>query len=161
MSEHTPGPWKVEDFDPDYVDKSIKRIHIFNGMFQVASAVGDDFETRQVNARLIAAAPDMLGACRSALRALEDNVRPGPMDEDAKAGLCIAITRATGRAFAKPCLACSTGAMAGPIPGALSNGERCDTCKVYPSDKAAREAIREAIAKAVTKAKDVHRSPAA
>ena len=35
------------------------------------------------------------------------------------------------------CLACTTGTMAGPILGVLSNGERCDNCGVYPTDAAA------------------------
>lgn len=41
----------------------------------------------------------------------------------------------------RPCKACTTGTMAGPIPGTLANGERCDTCKHYASDEEAREAI--------------------
>ena len=43
------------------------------------------------------------------------------------------------------CEACTTGTMAGPIPGTLSNGERCDTCDIYDSDHAA---VIAAIAKA-------------
>lgn len=47
-------------------------------------------------AQLFAAAPDMLGACRSALRALKDNLDPGCMDADAIGGLEAAIASATG-----------------------------------------------------------------
>lgn len=39
------------------------------------------------------------------------------------------------------CAACTTGDMAGPILGVLSNGERCDTCGVYPTDEAAASAL--------------------
>ena len=38
------------------------------------------------------------------------------------------------------CEACSTGTMAGPIPGVLSNGERCDSCEVFKSDHDAQKA---------------------
>lgn len=37
---------------------------------------------------------ELLGACRSALRALQDNLEPGPMDEDAINGLKAAIKAA-------------------------------------------------------------------
>ena len=42
------------------------------------------------------------------------------------------------------CIECTTGAMAGPIPGTLANGERCDTCEVYASDREAWLAIANA-----------------
>lgn len=45
-------------------------------------------------ARLFAASEELLGACKSALRALEDNLDPGPMDEDAKTALRLAIFKA-------------------------------------------------------------------
>jgi hypothetical protein len=31
--------------------------------------------------------------------------------------------------------------MAGPIPGVLSNGERCDSCEIFESDKSAQRAV--------------------
>jgi len=43
---------------------------------------------------LHASAEAMLGACKSALRALKDNLDPGPMDEDAKTALKIVISQA-------------------------------------------------------------------
>ena len=51
---------------------------------------------QEANARLIAAAPELLGACKSALRALEDNLAPGPMDGDAKTALRLVIAQAEG-----------------------------------------------------------------
>jgi hypothetical protein len=80
---HTPGPWCVEG----------SYVHGPDGKRFLA--VASDGEG-QANARLIAAAPTMLAACMSALRALEDNLQPGPMDEDAKEGLRAAIAKATG-----------------------------------------------------------------
>lgn len=35
---------------------------------------------------------EVLGACKSALRALEDNLRPGPMDEDSKVALRLILS---------------------------------------------------------------------
>ena len=52
-------------------------------------------QDRIANARLIAAAPELLAACIFALRALEDNLQPGPIDRDAKEGLRAAIAKAT------------------------------------------------------------------
>ena len=53
-------------------------------------------------ADLWAAAPKLLGACKSALRALQENLAPGPMDGeqianelDAITGLLAAIEKAT------------------------------------------------------------------
>ena len=83
--EHTPGPWTVDN----------QYIHGPDGIRFLAVA-GDG--AGQANARLIASAPELLAACMSALRALEDNIQPGPMDEDAKTGLREAIAKATGGA---------------------------------------------------------------
>ena len=66
MSEHTPGPWKVS---------SKASTAVFAGDRLIASAGGYMSNTRQesvviendANARLIAAAPDLLAACETAL----------------------------------------------------------------------------------------------
>ena len=67
-SKFTPGPWAVEEYNADYVQSqgraSTKRICIFAGAFEVARATGEDWDTRQANARLIAATPNLLAACR-------------------------------------------------------------------------------------------------
>jgi hypothetical protein len=90
---HTPGPWDVNEPDSKggvWVDSQdgLTVARVGGGVSPVAEAIA--------NARLIAAAPTMLAACMSALRALEDNLQPGPMDEDAKEGLRAAIAKATG-----------------------------------------------------------------
>lgn len=81
--QHTPGPWSVEG----------SYVHGPDGKRFLA--VASDGEG-QANSRIIASAPELLAACMSALRALEDNLQPGPMDEDAKEGLRAAIAKATG-----------------------------------------------------------------
>ncbi len=53
--KHTPGPWKVDE-DDDVVSAT--------GLW-VAFAYGDSEEEAKHNARLIAAAPDLLAALRS------------------------------------------------------------------------------------------------
>jgi hypothetical protein len=69
-TQHTPGPWGAVDCAHDY---SIQEIHDVNGDI-VAVAVReehneDSTETTQ-NARLIAAAPEMLSALKLAIHAL-------------------------------------------------------------------------------------------
>ena len=83
---HTPGPWTFA--------KGKHRIEV-----RTTPALSYAFSlSDEANARLIASAPELLAACMSALRALEDNIQPGPMDEDAKTGLREAIAKATGGA---------------------------------------------------------------
>lgn len=65
---HTPGPWNWHEYD----GAGSPYILVKNGSWDIAhnrhSAV--DLETERANARLIAAAPDMLEACKRALDAL-------------------------------------------------------------------------------------------
>ena len=93
--QHTPGPWKAS-----------RAFFFGHDSWQITGTNGDtspflcrltdDSPDYAANARLIASSPDLLAACMSALRALEDNLQPGPMDEDAKEGLRAAIAKATG-----------------------------------------------------------------
>lgn len=83
MSKHTPGPWEVQNMT------------VFNsGCMFVANCDGlgdvDRMEISRANARLIAAAPDLLAA----LKVLVDNGGIGPeqMFRDARA----AIAKAEG-----------------------------------------------------------------
>ena len=81
--QHTPGPWYL------------------NPRGWIVQSTGDIVtrlecsENKEADAMLLASAPELLSACMSALRALEDNLQPGPMDEDAKEGLRAAIAKAT------------------------------------------------------------------
>ena len=76
MREHkaTPGPWEVEDVRANYVYAARTGAHyaIDGKDFRPALILGDGTENRGVaeaNARLIAAAPDLLEACNKLLAA--------------------------------------------------------------------------------------------
>jgi hypothetical protein len=61
--KHTPGPWKVDRFE----DKPHQRRHTVGGnslMICDTWSMWEDEET-EANAHLIAAAPDLLGACKA------------------------------------------------------------------------------------------------
>jgi hypothetical protein len=70
---HTPGPWKIEDGEPNsqivYIVESDGESTI--GEIDL-SGDGIDEEIGQANARLIASAPDMLEALRAAQDAKGD-----------------------------------------------------------------------------------------
>ena len=107
-TQHTPGPWRVKQTGFTYFrDLTILGADWHGEETPVAAAIvrnalhpyGRADKARaeiEANARLIASAPELLSACMSALRALEDNLQPGPMDEDAKEGIRAAIAKATG-----------------------------------------------------------------
>jgi hypothetical protein len=101
MTQHTKAPWRVAENFMRFMKASIVAdgdngnlviAHIDN----VDGFDGDSYS----NARLIAAAPELLGACKSALRALEDNLQPGCMDEEAKVALRLVIAKAEGKPWA-------------------------------------------------------------
>lgn len=65
LSTHTPGPWNVEPAVPG----EASGVHVFAANPAGCSEDGDlvtiaDFIENDANARLIAAAPDLLKACR-------------------------------------------------------------------------------------------------
>ena len=59
-AQHTPGPWHVDLYDATGVDD-------VDGYRIAITGFGED-DTDQANARLIAAAPDMLAALRELVR---------------------------------------------------------------------------------------------
>lgn len=66
MSKHTPGPW--------FIDGSIRKTDLIvsNNDYQVAICIThQNPESNKANARLIAAAPDLLFALQSALPDLQ------------------------------------------------------------------------------------------
>src|SRR5690606_3860687 len=80
MSKHTPGPWKLKHVKNGH--------HIFMGQatrtpwhypshckieyeHDVWPEDGEQYEEAEANARLIAAAPELLGVCKSALSFIE------------------------------------------------------------------------------------------
>ncbi len=85
MSKHTPGPWK-----PTYESDPYRLVDHTDGR-EIAAVSGVDNENRDANARLIAAAPDLLEALKGLLPMWESGVSE-PWVEAAKA----AIAKAEG-----------------------------------------------------------------
>jgi len=107
MSKHTPGPWQTETVD------SVVRIHggVFAGAARAVVEVadvwvpdGENGDAAQVaNARLIAAAPDLLEALKEAREVVEGDIETGPMEDEASlharallVKIDAAIAKATG-----------------------------------------------------------------
>lgn len=97
---HTPGPWKVSTG------------LIFSDGFLVADPfVGEHenhppehFPEYAANARLIAAAPDLLAACEAALAAMQKNIAYAAYkDEHALANGIEVVRAAIARAKEQPC----------------------------------------------------------
>jgi len=96
VGEHTPGPWTMtEQGSPSaYVEDSDKSIGIEASDRRVAAVEG--WDNALDNARLIAAAPDLLAALEAVCREIvEDGGFPSP--EAYRAGLA-AIAKAKGEA---------------------------------------------------------------
>ena len=83
MAGHTPGPWAVEQYDANWkLAHGARYVCIFGQAAEIArcgfngcASVGAGLAVATANARLIAAAPDLLAACeaaKDALRALAD-----------------------------------------------------------------------------------------
>jgi hypothetical protein len=91
-SDHTPGPWEYESQDPHALGK----ITSDDGTL-VAEVHGDwdDDHSTEANARLIAAAPDLLAACKLAVERLEVCSYQGDEDSFVEE-IAAAIARAEG-----------------------------------------------------------------
>ncbi len=91
MSKHTKGPWTASGFDEEYTDQ----INIKGDGFYVAAAIwmGNPGE-QEANARLIAAAPELLEALEAVLQQVDDDSSYEEMRADIRA----AIAKATGEA---------------------------------------------------------------
>lgn len=68
VMSHTPGPWRHEPYENVYQSA------VIGGLHQIALVHYDDFE--QSNARLIAAAPELLEALENFIETVE-HVDPG------------------------------------------------------------------------------------
>lgn len=91
MAKHTPGPWAADGLD------------VKNGCGHMATTperIGPDGEKiGEANARLIAAAPDLLAACQAALPILTAYIPPENFDGHAAkalAAVTAAVSKATG-----------------------------------------------------------------
>ena len=91
-AQHTPGPWMLSArLDEGY------RVHGVEGMIDAIADLDEWAEPgeTEANARLIAAAPELLAACRRVLA----SIPPAGLDAwavCAAADLSLAIARATG-----------------------------------------------------------------
>ena len=66
---HTPGPWIICDKQEE--PRTVKIGTGENGWLGVAQSFGDTQEEATANAKLIAAAPDLLEACKGLVEYLE------------------------------------------------------------------------------------------
>ena len=100
--EATKRPWEAverQDGTFDIWTKASKISYTILVATVRRSAKGLQEQVR-ADARLIVTAvnnfEEAIGACKSALRALEDNLRPGPMDEDAKVAIRALLAKVGG-----------------------------------------------------------------
>jgi hypothetical protein len=75
MNKHTPGPWEIEP-------NAGKGAWISNDFGWAALALGNDHDNARANARLIAAAPDLLEALTALANGVDFNIKNGscPLD---------------------------------------------------------------------------------
>jgi hypothetical protein len=88
--QHTPGPWHIEQADPDLPPYVVSDV---TGLV-VCDLVGPPDRT-EANATLIAAAPDLLAACKGAATYFATKKRAGTVP--ILADLIWAIAKAEGR----------------------------------------------------------------
>lgn len=69
MSEHTPGPWEYDQFENGEMSVFCAKLDSkYHGDW--IAHLSHEGETDEANARLIAAAPELLAACKAALEDL-------------------------------------------------------------------------------------------
>lgn len=99
MSKHTKGPWSIYDVDCEYPgiesDKEKVSIIIFGERDQDCGVRGRTRKEILANARLIAAAPELIDACKKAIIFIGDGRTPSDC-MSAKTILGLAIAKAEG-----------------------------------------------------------------
>lgn len=94
-TNHTPGPWTVNPYSFIHAGKTLIACPATPEEAQAGLCAHPESEEAKANARLIAAAPDLLAACKSALAALTQN-KTYPADIKLAVGnLSLAIDKAT------------------------------------------------------------------
>lgn len=89
MNDHTPGPWNVSRLGPSYIEQT--------GGSLVASAIETRGDSYLANARLIAAAPELLAALDNLAGLIEDYILAGyDFNDDTTAQARSAIAKARG-----------------------------------------------------------------
>ena len=104
--KHTPGPWVIDSDGDGKANAIVTSTHLASLDDDICEVYGgnmDDDDTRQANARLIAAAPDLLAA----LRTLANQISPDSDDypdssyfrmmQDAEEKALAAIAKAEGK----------------------------------------------------------------
>lgn len=94
MSRHTPGPWQVPHFatDSPCECRSVVALACYPGAIceifaDNGKSIGDGgngappLEQAKANARLIAAAPDLLAACKLAIAAIKGREHTGFLED--------------------------------------------------------------------------------
>ena len=99
-SKHTPGPWRVDANHPDYVLSATRCVTIIYGR------PGNATE-REANARLIAAAPDMLEALKACQSALASMIAPDAIEQTTVLNAFAQATEAESKARAAISMAVS------------------------------------------------------
>ena len=109
-AKHTKGLWNIKQWE--YISPPRKELVLENGEYRLATIAADfsgnnpytiPLEEAEANARLIAAAPELLEACKSALWAATSPVNLDNYDESEAAlkkviaQLKTAIAKATGK----------------------------------------------------------------
>ncbi len=98
MSQHTPGPWKVKQGTDVTEDRAKEPCTVAKCW---SSTFSPPREEAAANARLIAAAPDLLAACKRGLAALTVAVEVGggdPAEHECCRQMGLAIAKAEGGA---------------------------------------------------------------
>lgn len=97
MSKHTPGPWEIKEADTSIGAEWYRILgHGERGMVDVAETP----YRHEGNARLIAAAPDLLAAAKTLLDVLANEREDLPSSDavgDARDALRAAIAKAEGK----------------------------------------------------------------
>lgn len=93
---HTPGPWSVEvgESSAPGITSDIVRLDVVKGDRRIAGVTIRHGQDAEANARLIAAAPDLLDACTAAVG--RTNGQEWTFDLNVYEMLCAAIAKATG-----------------------------------------------------------------
>lgn len=96
MSRHTPGPWQVSRNNAGAIPLHFQPPEVIgrNGQCCVASQMGNGPEA-EANARLIAAAPELLAACEAMLDKFQHDTLEGEAGWDAVCAAREAIAKAT------------------------------------------------------------------
>ena len=70
-NEHTPGPWKVSSYNHHYGTYKIEPWAQIERNWLIKKDITDHHGEREANARLIAAAPELLEVCEEVLNNME------------------------------------------------------------------------------------------